>query len=90
MVTAKQALEFGSRQLDGILGSDALTRDFTIDYSRRRFDWSVGTVTWADERAVVVPRPPGYAQAIDGVMPLHRFASVSVRRTESAVILRHR
>ena len=174
IVTPKHALELISRQLDGILGSDVLTRDFTIDYSRRRFDWDGGTdarrpddrlplsvedgravvttrqgrdrslrlvadsgadsfvffdseivralstrsslnrfnlqtlggnqraelvmipmlrvggVIWKDEMAVVVPRPAGYPHGIDGLMPLHRFASVSVRRTESAVILRHR
>jgi len=174
IVTPKRALEFGSRQLDGILGSDALSRDFTIDYSRRRFEWDggpdvrrrddrlplsvedgraivttpqarvrplrlvadsgadtfllfdseivrdlstvsrrhrvtlqtlggtgraesvvipvlqIGGETWKDEIAAVVPRPAGYPPAIDGLMPLHRFASVSFRRTESAVILRHR
>jgi predicted aspartyl protease len=174
IVTPKHALEFGSGQLDGILGSDVLSRDFTIDYQRRRFEWDGGTdaqrrddrlplsvedgraivttpqsrgrslrlvadsganafvffdseivralstvsslnrftlqtlggtgrtqsvvipllrvggVTWKDEIATVVPRPAAYPEAIDGLMPLHRFASVSVRRTESAVILRHR
>ena len=174
IVTPKRALEFGSRQLDGILGSDALNRDFTIDYSRRRFEWDggpdarrrddrlplsvedgraivttlqargrslrlvadsgadafllfdseivrdlstvsrlnrvtlqtldgtgraesvvipvlrIGGETWKDEIAAVVPRPAGYPPAIDGLMPLHRFASVSFRRSESAVILRHR
>ena len=174
IVTPKRALEFGSRTLDGILGSDALSRDFTIDYSRRRFEWDggpdvrrrddrlplsvedgraivttpqarvrplrlvadsgadafllfdseivrdlstvsrrhrvtlqtlggtgraesvvipvlqIGGETWKDEIAAVVSRPAGYPPAIDGLMPLHRFASVSFRRTESAVILRHR
>lgn len=50
----------------------------------------VGGVTWRDEIAMVVPRPAGYPQTIDGVMPLHRFASVSFRRSESAVVIRHR
>lgn len=174
IVTPNEALEFGSRRLDGILGSDVLKSDFTIDYSRRRFQWEFGTssprrddrlpmsledgraivtspqaggrslrlvadsgadtfvlfdsdvvralsaasnpnrfslqtlggsrpaaavvipalrvggVTWKDEIATIVPRPAGYPSAIDGLMPLHRFASVSFRRTESTVILRHR
>jgi predicted aspartyl protease len=50
----------------------------------------VGGVTWRDEIGTVVPRPAGYPQTIDGLMPLHRFASVSFRRTESAVIVRDR
>ena len=171
---AEKALEFGSRQLDGILGSDVLSRDFTIDYSRRRFEWDggtdarrsddrltssvedgraivtapqrgglslrlvadsgadsviffdsprvralstvssvsrltlqtldgirraesvliprlrVGSEMWIDEIAVVVPRPSGYPQTIDGLMPLHRFASVSFRRSEGALVVRHR
>jgi predicted aspartyl protease len=174
IVTPDAGLEFGTQRLDGILGSDVLSRDFTIDYSRRRFEWDGGTAarrpndclpmsiedgraivttpqaggralrlvadsgantfvlfdseavralstpsspnrlalqtlggtrraasmvipslriggaTWRDEIATVVPRPAGYPQDIDGLMPLHRFASVSFRRTESTVILRHR
>ena len=173
-MTPKETLEFGDRRLDGILGSDVLSKDFTIDYSRRRFEWDGGTgatrrddrlsmsledgraivttpqgggrslrlvadsgadafvlfdsdvvralstasslnrftlqtlgrtrraepvvipelrvggVTWRNQIATVVPRPSGYPQAIDGLMPLHRFASVSFRRSESTVILRHR
>ena len=50
----------------------------------------VGGATWRDEIATVVPRPAGYPEAIDGLMPLHRLASVSFRRTESAIIVRHR
>ncbi len=174
IVTPEKALEFGSGQLDGILGGDVLSRDFTIDYNRRRFEWGGGTdarrrddrlplsvedgrgivtapqaegrslrlvadsgadafllfdsefvrslstasrlnrstlqtlggtrraepvvipalrvggVTWKDEIAAIVPRPAGYPLTIDGLMPLHRFASVSFRRTESALIVRHR
>ncbi len=174
IVTPKETLEVGARRLDGILGSDVLSKDFTIDYSRRRFEWGgspgatrrderlsmsledgraivtspqgagrslrlvadsgadafvlfdsdvvralstassptrftlqtlggtrraepvvipelrVGGVTWRNEIATVVPRPAGYPEAIDGLMPLHRFASVSFRRTESSVIVRHR
>ena len=174
IVTPKQALDLGTGRLDGVLGSDVLSRDFTIDYHRRRFEWDGGTdarrpddrlslsvedgraivttpqskgrslrlvadsgadalvlfdsenvralsaesnlhrftlqtfggtrraesvvipamrvggATWRDAIAAIVPRPAGYPPAIDGLMPLHRFASVSVRRSESAVILRHR
>ena len=175
IVSPKGELEFGSGQLDGILGGDVLgLGDFTIDYKRRRFEWGGGTderrgedrlsmsvedgraivtvpqagglslrlvadsgadgfvlfdsqvvrslsssaglnrfalhtlagtsraepvlipllrvggVTWRNEIAAVVPRPAGYPQAIDGVMPLHRFASVSFRRSESVVVIRHR
>ena len=50
----------------------------------------VGGVTWRDETAAVVPRPAGYPETIDGVMPLHRFASVSFRRSESVLVIRHR
>ena len=50
----------------------------------------VGGVTWRDEIAAVLPRPSGYPQTIDGLMPLHRFASVSFRRSESALVVRHR
>ena len=50
----------------------------------------VGGATWRDEIATVVLRPAGYPEAIDGLMPLHRLASVSFRRTESAIIVRHR
>jgi predicted aspartyl protease len=50
----------------------------------------VGAATWRDEIATVVPRPDGYPEDIDGLMPLHRLASVSFRRTESAIIVRHR
>jgi hypothetical protein len=175
IVSAKEALRIGSRQLDGILGGDVLGRgDFTIDYTRRRFEWGggadarrsddrlrslvedgraivtapqrgglplrlvadsgadlfvffesprlralstvssvsgvalqtlggtgraesvlipllrVGSETWIDEIAAVVPRPSGYPETIDGLMPLHRFASVSFRRSEGALIVRHR
>ena len=50
----------------------------------------VGSVTWRNETAMVVPRPAGYPETIDGVMPLHRFASVSFRRRESVLVIRHR
>lgn len=174
IVMPNNMLEFGSGQLDGILGGDVLSRDFTIDYKRRRFEWNggtdprrgddrltlsvedgralvtapqarglslrlvadsgadtfvlfdgevvrslstvssmnrftlhtvggirraepvvipslrVGSAEWRDEVAAVVPRPAGYPQTVDGLMPLHRFASVSFRRTESAIIVRHR
>ena len=50
----------------------------------------VGRVTWRDEIAAVVPRPAGYPPTIDGLMPLHRFTSVSFRRDESAIVIRHR
>ncbi len=174
IVTPNKSLEFGSGQLDGVLGGDVLSRDFTVDYKRRRFEWDdgsmprgtgdrlplsvedgraivtapqaggrelrlvadsgadtlvlfdgelvrslthgsslnrfalqtlvgtrraepvaipllrIGGVTWRDEIAVVVPRPAGYPQTIDGILPLHRFASVSFRRSESALIVRDR
>ena len=175
IVTAQNALASTAGQLDGILGSDVLTRsDFTIDYKSRRFAWGggsdagrredrlpfslddgraivvapqtgglslqlvadSGTDAWIffdsqrvrslarlsgpnrfslqtlggviraervlipllrlgsaasiNEIAAVVPRPAAYPQAIDGLMPLHRFASVSFRHSESAVIVRHR
>ena len=174
IVAPKETLEYGSGQLDGILGGDVLSRDFTIDYRRRRFEWGggagpqrsddrlplsieegraivtarqtadrslrlvadsgadalilfdsglvrslsrasslnrfalqtlagtrqgepvmipalrIGGETWRDEIAAVVPRPAGYPQDIDGIMPLHRFASVSFRRAESTLIVRHR
>jgi len=50
----------------------------------------IGGATWMDEVAAIVPRPPGYPQTIDGLMPLHRFASVSFRRSGSEVVIRHR
>jgi len=50
----------------------------------------VGAATWMDEVAAVVPRPSGYPQTIDGLMPLRRFASVSFRRAGSEVVIRHR
>ena len=33
----------------------------------------VGSATWFDETAVVLPRPAGYPPTVDGLMPLHRF-----------------
>jgi predicted aspartyl protease len=174
IVAPKETLELGSGQLDGILGGDVLSRDFTIDYRRRRFEWGggadpqrrddrlplsieegraivtarqtagrslrlvadtgadalilfdselvrslsrgsslhrfalqtlagarqgapvaiptlrIGGATWRDELAAIVPRPAGYPQDIDGILPLHRFASVSFRRAESTLIVRHR
>ena len=90
MVTAKQALEFGSRQLDGILGSDALTRDVTIDYSRPRFDWSGGTdarragdrlpLSVEDGRAIVT-MPQGRAGQFDWLptpAPTHSSCSTVI------------
>jgi predicted aspartyl protease len=50
----------------------------------------VGAATWKDEIAAIVPRPAAYPQTIDGILPLNRFASVSFRRSESALIVRHR
>ena len=174
IVAAKDALGFGSGQLDGILGGDVLNRDFTIDYRRRRFTWDdasgpqrqddrlpmsvedgravvtipqegrpplrlvadsgadalilfdskgvrslgvgsslkqltlqtlggtkhaeplaipalrIGGATWRNEIAVVVPRPTGYPEEIDGIMPLHRFAEVSFRFSDNSLFVRHR
>jgi predicted aspartyl protease len=50
----------------------------------------IGGSMWRDAVAAIVPRPAGYPQDIDGIMPLHRFASVSFRRAESTLIVRHR
>ena len=173
IVASKGALGFGSGQLDGVLGGDVLSRDFTIDYRRRQFTWDdgsrperkddrlpmavedgravvtiaqegrplrlvadsgadalvlfdgevvrtlgagsslkrltlqtlggtkpaeplaipmlrIGGATWRNEIAVVVPRPAGYPEEIDGIMPLHRFAEVSFRFSDNSLFVRHR
>jgi predicted aspartyl protease len=174
IVAPDNVLAFGASSPDGVLGGDVLSRDFTIDYKHRRFEWDdrpgiqrvgdrlplsvqdsraivsapqsrglslrlvadsgadvlvlfdteltrslstasglnrfslqtlggarraepvlipmlrIGSVTWRDEIAAVVPRPAGYPQSIDGILPLHRFASLSFRRSEAALIVRHR
>ncbi len=50
----------------------------------------VGSAMWIDEIGAIVPRPSDYPQTIDGLMPLHRFASVSFRPSEGALVVRHR
>ena len=50
----------------------------------------IGGAAWRNEMAVVVPRPAGYPETIDGIMPLHRFAEVSFRFSEGSLFVRHR
>jgi predicted aspartyl protease len=50
----------------------------------------IAGATWRNEIAVVVPRPAGYPEEIDGIMPLHRFAEVSFRFSDGSLFVRHR